>query len=107
MIKDMTRSSKWPRHKDRYIGRLYLDTGMVSGEIENISEHREVIGTPREVYGPYWALVERREKEQRRGAPPQAQSELGRGPAPLSFFPPLSSFPLLLLIGKGGQTYLE
>ena len=44
--------SKWSRHKDRYIGRLYLDTGIVPGEIGIIPEHREVIGTPREVYGP-------------------------------------------------------
>ena len=34
--------------------------------------------------------------------PPQAQSKLGGGAAPLSFFPPSSSFPLPLLIGKGG-----
>ena len=51
-IGDMTRISKWSRHKDRYIGRLYLDIGMVPGEIGIIPEHREVIGTPREVYGP-------------------------------------------------------
>ena len=55
-------------------------------------EPREVTGTPREVYGPYWAHVGGREKEQGRGArPPQAQSELGRGAGPpLSFLlPPL------------------
>ena len=52
---------------------------MVSGEIGIITEHREVIGTPREVYGPYWALVERRGKEQGRGRAPQAQSGLGLG----------------------------
>ena len=77
---------------------------MVLGEIGIIPEHREVIGTPREVYGPYWTLVERRGKDQGKGRdpPPQAQSELGGGPAPLSFLPPSSSFPLPLQIGKGG-----
>ena len=42
---------------------------MVPGEIGIIPEQREVIGTPREVYGPYWALVERRGKEQGGGRP--------------------------------------
>ena len=78
----------------------YLDTGMVPGEIGTIPELREVIGTPREVYEPFWALVERRGKEQGRG-PPQAQSELGGGPAPLSFLPLSSFLPLLLLLGRG------
>ena len=50
-----------------------------------------VTGTPRGLNGPTWALVEERGEgqEERR---PQAQSELGRGPAPLSFSPSLSSF---------------
>ena len=44
----------------------------------------------------------REEEAAKVGAPPpQAQSELGGGPAPLSFLPPSSSFPLLLQIGKG------
>ena len=42
----------------RYIGSLCLDIGMVPGEFGNILEYREVTGTPRGVYGPYWALVE-------------------------------------------------
>ena len=77
--------SKCSRHKDRYIGRLYLDIGMVPGEIGNIPEHREVTGTPWEVYGPYWALVEKRGKA--RGAPPpfpcpiRTQGEGSHGPA--------------------------
>ena len=75
---------------------------MVPGEIGNIPEHREVTGTPGEVYGPYWALVERMGKEQGRGRPPQAQSELGGGPAPLSFPPPSSSVALPLQTRKGG-----
>ena len=58
-------------------------------------EPRKVTGTPREVYGPYWAHVGGREKEQGKGArPPQAQSELGRGAGPPFTF----SFPLFLLL---------
>ena len=45
-----------------------MDTEQVPGEIGTIPDLPEVIGTPREVYGPYWALVERRGKEQGRGA---------------------------------------
>ena len=78
-----------------------MDTGKVPGEIGTIPELREVIGTPREVYGPYWAFVERREKKQRR-APPKPNPNWEGSRAPLSFFPPPSSFPLPLLIGKGG-----
>ena len=48
-----------------------MDTVKVPGEIGTIPELREVIGTPREVYGPYWALVERRGKAQGR-PPPKA-----------------------------------
>ena len=47
------------RHKDRYIGRLYLDIGIVPGEIGHLPMYQEVTGTPREVYGPYWAIRER------------------------------------------------
>ena len=72
---------------------------MVPGEIGIIPEHREVIGTP----GRYMGLSGREGKEAKEGAPtPQAQSELGGGPAPLSFLPPSSSFLLPLQIGKGG-----
>ena len=81
-----------------------MDTRMVPGEIGIIPEHREVIGTPREVYGPYWDLVERRRKEQ--GSPPPTPSKPNPnwegGRPPLSFLPPSSFFPLLLLIGKRG-----
>ena len=54
-------------------------------------EPREVTGTPREVYGPYWAHVGGREKEQGRGArPPKPNPTWGGGPAPRSFLlPPL------------------
>ena len=46
---------------------------------------------PREVYGPYWAHVGGREKEQGKGAsPPKPNPNWGGGPAPLSFLlPPL------------------
>ena len=83
---------------------------MVPGEIGSIPEHREVTGTPREVYGPYWDLVEEREKKQRRERPPKVQYELGGGPGPYSFlFPPLSFSPrinkgkrgILLPVGVG------
>ena len=52
MITDMTRSLEWSRHKDRYIGWLCLDIGMVPGEFGHLPEYREVTGTPREVDGP-------------------------------------------------------
>ena len=54
-------------------------------------EPREVTGTPREVYGPYWAHVGGREKKQGRGArPAKPNPNWGGGPAPLSvLLPPL------------------
>ena len=68
---------------------------MVPGEIESIPEHREVTGSPREVYGPYLALVEEREKKQRRGRAPSPPSpiRIGKGVAPPfpSFLPSLPS----------------
>ena len=62
--------------------------------------------------GKYMGLIRPKWKGGRRskggGAPPKPNPNWEGGrPPPLSFFPPLSSFPLLLLIGKGGQTYLE
>ena len=62
---------------------------MVPGEIGHLSMYREVTGTPREVYGPYWAIVGERRREQRRGRPPFPSS-----------FLPLPS--LLIQLGKGG-----
>ena len=70
-----------------------MDTGMVPGEIGIILEHREVIGTPGEVYGPYWALVERGEKVQKVACAsplPKPYWTSGGGAAPLSFFLSLS-----------------
>ena len=52
MITDMMRRLEMVRHKDQYIGRLYLVIGMVLGEIGILPEYREVTGTPRELYGP-------------------------------------------------------
>ena len=76
---------------------------MVPGEIGHLPMYREVTGTPQEVYGPYWAIVGERRREQRRA--PQAQSELGGGLPPLSFLlPPLPSLPIQL--GKGGNLLL-
>ena len=42
-----------------------------------LPEYREVTGTPREVYGPYWALVERRGGPQGVAAPPDEDIDLG------------------------------
>ena len=39
-----------------------LDIGSVPGEIGILPGYREVTGTPREPYGPSWALVEKREE---------------------------------------------
>ena len=59
---------------------------MVPDEFGHFLKYREVTGTPRGVYGPYWALVKkRRGKEKVGGAPPLAQYELGGGRPPLSF----------------------
>ena len=83
--------SKWSRHKDWYIGRIYLDTGKVP----------EKFGAPggyRNPPGGIWALLgpcrRKREGAREGGAPPQAQSELGRGAGPPFPF----SFPLFLLL---------
>ena len=86
---------------------------MVLDEFGHIPGYREVTGTPREPYGPSWALVERR-KGQPKGAarlPPSlvgvgeegrgrgregkgvwapSQFGLGLGGAPTSWPPPLS-----------------
>ena len=51
--------SKWSRRKDRYIGRLYSDTGWVMGVIGIIIGVPGVIGTPGGTNGPTWALCER------------------------------------------------
>ena len=52
-----------------------------------------VTGTPREVYGPYWAHVGGREKEQGREArPPKPNPNWGGGPAPPFLSPSPSSY---------------
>ena len=62
---------------------------MVLGEFGHIPEYHEVTGTPQEVYGPYWAIVGERRREQRRGRPPKPNPnwEGGRPPFPSSFLP--------------------
>ena len=69
-----------------------MDIGSVPGEIGILPGYREVTGTPREPYGPSWALVERR-KGQPKGAarlPPSPSPIRTRrgGRPPLSLFPP-------------------
>ena len=50
-----------------------MDFRMVPGEFENIPEYREVTGTTREVYGPYWDIVGERRRKRRR--PPLSVSK--------------------------------
>ena len=80
-----------------------MDIRMVLGEFGHIPEYREVTGTPREVYGPYWAIVGERRREPKRGRPPPPSPiQIGWGADP-PFHPPLSPFlPLLIQLGKGG-----
>ena len=42
---------KWSRHKDRYIGSLYLDIGIVPGEIGILPEYRGVVNMGIQVPG--------------------------------------------------------
>ena len=70
---------------------------MVPIRFGDLSEYREAIGTPQEVNGPYWALVERGKKghEVVRASPlPKPNWTRGGGAAPLSFsLSLLSPFP--------------
>ena len=59
----MTRSLKWSRGKDRYIGRLYSDIGKVPSD-SGVLTTGELQKFTRRSNGPYWALVERGEKGQ-------------------------------------------
>ena len=43
---------------------------MVLDEFGHFLEYREVTGTPRGVYEPYWALVENEGSKQDVGSPP-------------------------------------
>ena len=47
-----------------------MDIGMVPGEIGILPEYREVIGTPRGVNGPTWAMREKRRAGQGRPRAP-------------------------------------
>ena len=90
MITDTTRSLEWSRHKDRYIGSLYLDIGIVLGEIGILPEYRGVTGTPPGVIGSTWAIREKRRAGQGRPRAPSPQVQIGQGRgggAPLSSFP--------------------
>ena len=72
MITDMTRSLEMVDHKVRYIGSLYLEIGIVPGEIGILPKYREVTGTPP---GIIWALVGLSGREER-------WPEMGRAPLP-------------------------
>ena len=68
---------------------------MVPSDPGIFPEHRGVTGTPGEVNGPYWALVERGKKghEVARASPlPKPNWTRGWGAAPLSFSLSLLSF---------------
>ena len=108
MIMDTARRREMVEHKDRYIGSLYLDIGIVPGELWILPEYREVTGTP-----PVnvWALLghsgERERGDQGR---PHAPSPSGpnwarRGaapPFPSSLSPPSFS-PSPTREGGGGN----
>ena len=73
-----------------------MDVGSVPGEIRILPEYREVTGTPRELNGPIWALVEIEVSKGSVGRAPKAQTELvlGKGGRPpLSFFSSLFPSP--------------
>ena len=66
--------SEWPRHKDRYIGSLCLDIGMVPSEFRHILEYRG---------GGTLVQVEReRQPGQAAPPPPLVRIGLGSGAAP-------------------------
>ena len=81
-----------------------MDIGSVPGEIGILPEFREVTGTPRELYGPKWALVEKRRGSPRwvaRPSPPLVRIGQGEGAGPpLSLFPPQRNL-LQLGLGEG------
>ena len=83
-----------------------MDIGSVPGEIGILPEYREVTGTPRELYGPKWALVEKRRGSPRwaaRPSPPLVRIGQGEGAGPPLSFPP-SANPIPTRIGGGDPT---
>ena len=77
---------------------------MVPDEFGHFPKYREVTGTPRGVYGPYWALVEKRTGKKKVGGAPPIPIQIGRGP-PSPFLSPLlssSSFSPTPTTWKGG-----
>ena len=80
-----------------------MDIGSVPGEIGILPEYREVTGTPRELYGPEWALVEKRRGSPTwaaRPSPPLVRIGQGEGAGPSLSFPP-SANPIPTRIGGG------
>ena len=78
--------SKWSKHKDRYIGRLYSEFGKVpsdSGIFRSTGELREFVGEYMGLIGPYGNRGER--PKGRRPAPPPSGPNWTRGPVPFSF----------------------
>ena len=53
-----------------------MDVVSVPGEIRILPEYREVIGTPRELSGPIWALLEIEGSKGSVGRAPKAQTKL-------------------------------
>ena len=77
-----------------------MDIGSVPGEIGILPGYREVTGTPREPYGPSWALVKRRKGQPKVAAPlppPLVLLGLGEGGRPPSLSLPLRG----ILVGLG------
>ena len=83
-----------------------MDIVSVPGEIGILPEYREVTGTPREPYGPSWALVERRKGQPKvavRLPLPLVLLGLGEVAGPLSLFPPHQGVLFQLGLGGGGN----
>ena len=59
---------------------------MVPEKCGYFPKYREVTGTPRGVYGPYWALVGERRRQPRKGRPPKHNPNWEGGGPP--FLPP-------------------
>ena len=99
--------SKWSKHKDQYIGRLYSDFGKVpsdSGIFRSAGELRKFVGEYMGLIGPYGNRGER--PKGRRHAPP-LWSELDKGGGPLFLLPlllfssPTRKGGVLLPVGVG------
>jgi hypothetical protein len=67
---------------------------MVPIRFGDLSEYREAIGTPREVSGPYWALVERGKKGHEVARASPCPNQIGQGVGVPPFLLPLPPSPL-------------